>query len=164
MDQRAQKRRIHLLTRRTANGGRIGLKTDHPLIIPAPAPSLPLTTTLRRERLGINPQGDAESHITPSDSPTNGNIDAQPVTKQVIPSMEHNSQPVAEGSLPTSTSNGPVKLRITSCEFTHCSGGSGHIERREKETKGNGGRAFYLEEGRYHEIIAPDAEGSGSFS
>ena len=69
--------------------------------------------------------------------------------------MEHNSQPVAERSLPTSTSNGPVKLRITSREFTHCSGGSGHIDWGEKETRDNGGRAFSLGEGRYHEIIAP---------
>ena len=89
-------------------GDRVGLKTNHPFIIPAPLPPLlPPTTAPRQNRMDL--QGDTDPHTTPGDLPTNGNTDSQLTTEQTVPSLERNPQSITGGSLSTPVPDGPVK-------------------------------------------------------
>ena len=88
-------------------GDCIGLKANHPFIIPALLPLLSPTTSPRRKRMDL--QGDADLHIVPDDPLTTDNIDGGQAAEQITPSVERNSRSIAGGSLPTPVSNGPTK-------------------------------------------------------
>lgn len=101
---------------------RVSLGTSRTFVIPPPAPPLsPPTTTQRRK--WADPQGDTDLHILPSNSLTKVGIDIQVAIGKPIPlvshpqslpnspqiSLERPSQSIAERSLLTPVSNGPIK-------------------------------------------------------